>query len=202
VCLTYSLFIDLFGGDKMQQQLSDKDEVLTEISKTVTRLRNKGCNVEGLFYGINDKIRNPKSHDDRTEKGKDNIDETIPEGHFIWKPEESFIKVYPEELNKISFKLTGAETLTVIKLLPYIDYQSGMLKIDKRPMILKDIIKITGFSKVTVIGIMAKLVDERILSRNHVGRTYEFFVNPYIFFKGKYINHTLVDMFKEYKKSK
>lgn len=204
---------------KMLAEKSDKDIILSELTKTMTRLKNKGINVEGTYFGINDKIRNLKLSEpidirtkleelklqNKSSSEEENLEEEkeeIPEGHVIWKPEDDFIKVYPEELNRISFKLSGAETLTLLKLLPFIDYQSGMLKKDKKPLITKDVIALTGFSKVTVIGIMEKLVDERILSKNRVGRTFEFFVNPYIFFKGKYINHTLIDMFKDYKKAK
>jgi len=197
---------------------SDKDKILTEFSKTGTRLKNQGVDMSGVHFGINEKIRNPKppkpidirekleefkkSERREVENQKEETDEKIPEGHVVWKPEDDFIKLYPEALNRISFKLSGAEAMTLIRLISYIDYQSGMLKKDKKPLIAKDIIEITKFSKVTVIGIMEKLVDERILSKTRVGRTFEFFVNPYIFFKGRYINNTLLDMFKDYKNKK
>jgi hypothetical protein len=180
---------------------SDKDVVLTELSKTVTRLENRGCNITGLYYGINDKIRkgsHGKNNDERQNGYESEQDESVPEGHSIWQPESDFVKLYPDALNRISFRLSGAEAMTLMRLVPFIDYESGMLKHDKRPLIMKDIIEMTGYSKVTVIGIMDKLVSERILAKTRVGRTFEFFVNPYIFFKGKYINNTLIDMFKDY----
>jgi hypothetical protein len=188
------------------KNLSDKDVILSEFSKTATRLKNKGTDLDGLHFGINDKIRNPRVTDIRSKINdsdySEDDSETIPEGHTIWKPEDDFIKLYPDALNKISFRLSGAEAMTLIRLVPFIDYQSGMLKKEKKPLITKNIIDITKFSKVTVINIMAKLVEEKILSRNQVGRTFQFYANPYIFFKGKYINHTLLDMFKDYKKVK
>lgn len=204
-------------NDSTNDALSDKDKILTEYSKTGTRLRNQGVDMTGVYFGVNDKIRNSSASSRRKTKfevinssvqtenkelPEDENEESIPEGHIVWKPESDFIKVYPDALNKISFKLTGAETLTLIRLIPFIDYQSGMLKKDKKPLITKDIVELTKFSKVTVINIMAKLVEEKILSRNQVGRTFEFFANPYIFFKGKYINNTLLDMFKDYRKIK
>ena len=186
-------------------QLSDKDEILSELSKTATRLKNKGKDLTGLHFGINEKMRNSKITNIKdkldTKKNEDSSEEQIPEGHVIWRPEDDFIKLYPDALNRISFRLSGAEAMTLIRLIPFIDYQSGMLKKDKKPLLSKHIIEMTHYSKVTVIGIMEKLVDERILSKNRVGRTFEFFVNPYIFFKGKYINNTLLDMFKDYKKT-
>ena len=203
-------------SESVNDALSDKDKILTEYSKTGTRLRSQGVDMSGVYFGINDKLRAGEEKSKRQskfevintssqnyhEESEDEDVETTPEGHFLWKPENDFIKVYPEALNRISFRLTGAETLTLIRLIPFIDYQSGMLKKDKKPLITKDIVELTKFSKVTVINIMAKLVEEKILSRNQVGRTFEFFANPYIFFKGKYINNTLLDMFKDYKKIK
>lgn len=178
---------------------ADKDVILTEMKKTTTRLQKNGVDLTGTYFGINDKVRSMGNLAlDNDENAKE--DSEIPEGNTVWTPEEDFIKIYPDALNKISFRLSGSETLTLFKLIPHINYQSGMLVREKRPLISKDIIELTGFSKVTVIAIVERLVEERILAKTRVGRTYEFFVNPYIFFKGKYINHTLLDMFKDYKK--
>lgn len=180
---------------------SDKDVILTELKKTITRLKNQGLDLGGTYFGVNDKVRNIGNLAVDVEEPEG--DTETAEGNILWKPEDEFIKIFPDELNKIAFNLTGAETLTLIRLLGFIDYESGMLKKpDKSPLITTDIIKITGFSKVTVIDIMENMVLKRIYSRNKVGRTYQYFANPYIFFKGKYINKTLIDMFKEYRKPK
>lgn len=175
---------------------SDKDIVLIELHKTASRLAQNGVDTKGLYYGINERVRKsrcPEQYEDQPDEDKSNV---------IWKPEDEFVKIFPDELNKIAFGLTGAETLTLIRLISYIDYESGMLKIDKRPLLTKDIIEVTRFSKVTISDIMNSLVLKRILARNKVGRTYQYFANPYIFFKGKFINKTLLEMFKDYKKEK
>jgi hypothetical protein len=129
------------------EQLSDKDEILSEFSKTATRLKNKGKDLTGLHFGINEKIRNPKIKNIRDQLGEKNSTENnsvqIPEGHIIWNPENDFIKLYPDALNRISFRLSGSEAMTLIRLISFIDYQSGMLKKDKKPLITKDIIEMT-----------------------------------------------------------
>jgi hypothetical protein len=189
-------YIPISGGVFMTNQ-SDKDVSLIELKKTVTRLHNSGVNTDGIYFGINDNIR--KSG--KQELCEENEEEQESEGNVLWKPEDEFIKIFPDELNRIAFNLTGAETLTLMRLLCYIDFISGMLKKqDKTPLANADIISITGFSKVTVIEIMDNLVIKRVLSRNKVGRAYQYFANPYIFFKGRYINPTLIAMFKDYKK--
>jgi hypothetical protein len=124
-----------------------------------------------------------------------------------WEPEHEFIKVYPEGLEQIADILTGTEMLILVRLIPYISYHTGMLIIkdsfgDKRPIIQEDIMQITGYKKNAVVDTMDKLVRNKIMSRNKVGCTYQYFVNPYIFFKGKYINKTLKAMFKNYKTRK
>lgn len=177
----------------------EKDTILSEFKKTATRLKSKGIDLSGIYYGINDRIREAGNLAFDDEDYRE--DNPILEDNIPWKPEDEFIKIFPEELNKIAFNLTGAETLTLIRLLCFIDFGTGMLrKKDGLPLLTSDIISLTGFSKVTVIDIMEDLVLKRILSRNKVGRTYQYFANPYIFFKGRYINPTLVAMFKDYRK--
>lgn len=180
------------------EQLSEKDTILSELAKTVTRLKNRGFNLQGLFYGINDETRKVRKSKKWKHEPKKKDDE--PEDHKTWRPEDDFIKLYPDALSKISMRLTGAEALTIIRLLPFIDYQSGLLKIDKRPLIIKDIMAMTGYSKVTVIGIMDKFHSEQIILKVKCGRTMEFYANPYIFFKGKYINQSLAEKFSNYSK--
>ena len=69
---------------------------------------------------------------------------------------------------------------------------------NKRPLDNVDIKNMIKKSEQTVTLIMEKLINKRILSRNKVGRSYQYFANPYIFFKGKFINKTLIAMFKKY----
>ena len=124
-----------------------------------------------------------------------------------WNPESNFIKVFPEALNDIASQLTGTEMLVVVHMMPYISYQTGMLtktgnNDDRYPIIQSDIEDITGLSKKATIVNMESLVSKRVYSRNRIGKSYQYFANPYIFFKGKYINKTLKAMFKNYKKQR
>jgi hypothetical protein len=121
-----------------------------------------------------------------------------------WEPEPNFIKVFPEELKRVAPRLSGTDVLIIIYLIPYISYQTGMItktgKNDERyPMEQSDITEITRYSKRTIIAAMDSLVKAKVFARNKVGKSYQYFVNPYIFFKGKFINKTLMAMFKEYK---
>lgn len=131
--------------------------------------------------------------------------------HEVWKPKENFVKVYDSGIDSIldnisdkdACKLSGMDCKLLLKLIRYISYESGMLtktgKNDSRYAITnEDIIKMTGIRKQTVIGSMNNLVELSILSKNKYGRQYQYYANPYIFFRGKYINKMLKDMFKKY----
>jgi len=164
--------------------LADKDIAIQEMSKTVSRLKSRGIDANGLFYGY-----------------RDNVVEDP--GKVLWKPEDAFVKVFPEELARVATKLSGTETIITMMLMAYISYDSGMLtKGGGYPLTHDDIQRITGYLKKAVIVNMDKLVKKKVFSRNRVGHAYQYFANPYIFFRGKYINNTLVDMFKSYKQGK
>lgn len=170
-----------------------KDVILKELSKTITRLSNSGIDVEGLYYGVKDI--------DIHEEGE------CPEGEKIpWREKDEFIKVFPKEIAEIAPMLSGTEIIIVMVLMNCMSYSDGLLKKGGkgRPVTMEYIEKVTGYSHKTVIKSMANLVSKRIYFYGRTGRKetdpYQFYVNPYIFFKGKYINPTLVSMFKDYKK--
>jgi len=165
-----------------------KDVILQELSKTITRLQNGGVNVEGLYYGI-----------------KDDGMEDADNGNFPWRPKDEFIKVFPREIAEIAPFLSGTEIVIVMLLMNCMSYSDGLLRKGGKgkPVTMEYIERLTGYSRKTVVKAMANLVKKRVYFYGRTGRKetdpYQFYVNPYIFFKGKYINPTLVSMFKDYK---
>jgi hypothetical protein len=169
-----------------------KDIILQELSKTITRLHNSGVNVEGLYYGIKD-------------FGTEIDAENTNNGNFPWRPKDEFIKVFPREIAEIAPALSGTEIVIVMLLMNCMSYSDGLLRKGGKgkPVTMEYIENLTGYSRKTVIKSMANLVKKRVYFYGRTGRKetdpYQFYVNPYIFFKGKYINPTLVSMFKDYK---
>ena len=168
--------------------MSDKDIILQEFAKTTNRLKSKGVDITNTFYGF----REDMSEQDRV----------------LWQPEKKFVKVFPDELANVittldeGKKLSGAELGIIVLLMGSISYNSGMLtKGGGNPINHNDIEKMTGFTKLTIIKSMDKLVKKKVFARNKVGNRYQYFANPYIFFRGRFINATLVDMFKTYNNS-
>lgn len=123
------------------------------------------------------------------------LKETIP-----WKIKDPFIKMFPESLRVVALNSSGTELAIIMSLIECIDYDTGMLSSHKGfPITNIDIEEITGFNKKTIIIAMDNIVCNKILSRNKVGRSYQYFANPFIFMKGKRITTTLHAMFKNYK---
>lgn len=161
--------------------MADKDVILQEFSKTSNRLKSRGVDVSGSFFGYNE----PHYNDNP--------------GKVLWQPDERFVKVFPDEIAKAATNLSGTETIIMLLLMRHISYESGMLtKGGGYPLAQNDIVTLTGYNKKTVIYAMDKLVKKKMFARNKVGNLYQYFANPYIFFRGKYINKTLIDMFKTY----
>ena len=157
------------------------------------RLRSKldsmGVDTTGLSVSYKDPV-------DKTEEEKE-----IDNQKELWREGDEFVKLFPSDLVDIADGLTGPETLVMFAIIPYISYETGMLTVgqtNKRPLGNHDIQAMTKKSDTTITAIMAKLAEKKIVSRNNLGRSYQYFANPYIFFKGKFINKTLIAMFREY----
>jgi hypothetical protein len=121
-----------------------------------------------------------------------------------WNPESDFIKLYSLGIENMSGELKMSDFKVILKLIPHISYTTGML--GKRglhnkivPLEQKDMIRITDLSKRHLINSLERLVIEKVFCKVKVGRNFLYYANPFIFFRGKYINKTLISMFKNYK---
>ena len=117
----------------------------------------------------------------------------------------NFVKIFNKTMALLgSEKLTANEYLVCLRLLDYIEYESGILKFGNngRPLKLADIEDITGLSKSTTIRVMQTLVDRRIYGVHKTGKENCYTVNPFIFMKGRYINKTLYNFYKKSKWAK
>lgn len=164
--------------------MDNRDTILHEMSRVILKLKNNGINTDNFFYGYRET-------------------DTKDDNKITWEPENSFLKVFPESLIQMSTKLNGTEAMVIVALMPFISYESGRLKKHNQDsMKIKDISLLTGLHENTVSRLMISLVNKQVFYRGKTGEghTHEFYANPYIFFKGKYINKTLIDMFKDYKK--
>lgn len=182
VFVTISDMLTLWSDDI----LDDKDKILAEMCKLRTRLETNGTNCDGMFFGV-----------------RSCIGDMQDESKMLWEPEDNFVKVFPRGLMDIVKDLTGPETLVVLAMVPHISYESGLLKkANGYPITIHDISISVNAHEKTIIKTMTKLVAKMVFYRGKTGEknTHQFYANPYIFMKGKYINKTLHDMFKDYKR--
>lgn len=170
--------------------MDTRKAIAQEIGRTRSKLQKMGIDTSGLSFTY---------RSDENDKEEDNSRE-------LWRAGDEFIKLFTSDLVDITDDLTGTEALALFSIIPFISYETGMFTIgttnNKRPLNNDDVQRMIKKSDTTVTAIMDKLNSKRIVSRNKVGRSYQYFANPYIFFKGKFINKTLIAMFKNYAENK
>ena len=111
--------------------------------------------------------------------------------------DEPYAKAYLKPMFQIAKTLKGTELQMVYFLLPFLSYESGMLKHPNgQPLNRTYIAKETGLSINSVDRILQKLKEKRIISRNVTGHEVQYLMNPWLFMRGKRINKTLYDIFK------
>lgn len=112
-------------------------------------------------------------------------------------PNEPYAKAFLKPMFQIAKTLKGTELQMVYFLLPYLSYESGMLKHPNgQPLHRNYIAEKTELSLSSVDRILQKLKENRIISRNVTGNEVQYFMNPWLFMRGKRINKTLYEMFK------
>lgn len=112
-------------------------------------------------------------------------------------PDEPYIKTFNRIMFAVSNGLTGAELQMAYAIAPFLSYESGMLKHKNgQPLTRHYIAEYTGLSIQTVDRILQGLKEKQVIGRNVVGREVQYFMNPWIFMRGKRVNNTLHDMFK------
>jgi predicted transcriptional regulator len=190
--------------------MDNKSALMVEVSKTVTRCKNKGIDPSGFRFGF---TNNPNSalkvptEENKTEPETPE-DPTESEGEvekLRWNEKEPYVKMFRKQFASMALELSSSEMAIAIILTEFISYETGLIK--KRggdPLDMQEVEELTGFSKKTVIKAMQKLLSKKIIFRGRTGNSendpYQFYANPHIFFRGRYINPTLIAMFKDYKK--
>ncbi len=119
-----------------------------------------------------------------------------------------FVKVYLCEHNDLYEELSGTEVITISTLINYISYKDNILRINDKPMKIKDISEVTRKD----YDNMKKLISS--LEKKEVVKKIKWFdekcnkemncivVNPFLFFRGRDIKKDIVELFKDSKWSK
>lgn len=113
---------------------------------------------------------------------------------------EDFIKIYLKPMMLLSRDLSSPECTVLFYLLQYLDFTTGRLMESKvktlqRSTVAQELMQ----SERNIDRIMNSLVAHEILLKGICGKNIFFFVNPFIFMRGKMVNKTLVSMFSRTK---
>lgn len=112
-------------------------------------------------------------------------------------PNSIYIKAFIRPMAVLADALTGAEMNLVYYCLQFLSYESGMLKNKNgQPLARTNISKTMDLSIQSIDRLLQGLKEKQVMGRNVVGREVQYFMNPWLFMRGKRINKTLYDMFK------
>lgn len=120
-----------------------------------------------------------------------------------WGQGRPYIKLFIDYVPQLALRLSGGALAIVFRLSEYMRYETGLIARHKNgegdnPLNNEDIQQMMGYSNKTIIKLMGELVDKKVLFRGRTGHSYQYYANPYLFFKGTTINKTLIAMFKNY----
>ena len=111
--------------------------------------------------------------------------------------DEPYTKTYHKVMFAVSNCLSGKELQMIYSLVPFLSFESGMLKHQNgQPLARAYIAEYTGLSIKTVDRLLQGLKEKQVIGRNVVGREVQYYMNPWLFMRGKRVNKTLYDMFK------
>lgn len=99
--------------------------------------------------------------------------------------------------------LTSSEYRVLLLMISNTNYKSGLVTLDNNwPMTKDHVSKALDLSSKTVERCLCVLVNKGIINRSTTNHVTKYFFNPYIQYKGAWINRTLYEMFKNTKWAK
>lgn len=118
----------------------------------------------------------------------------------VWEV-ENYTVTNNIELRLILEELDSSERTFLFSIMSFIGYEEGILKKRNGEIISsKDLLEISNLSKPTLNKVIKRLEMKKILyKKEEKGKQNQYFINPWIFSRGKRIKTELKDMFKDYK---
>ena len=113
-------------------------------------------------------------------------------------PDAAYVKTFIKPMSMLSESLSGPESFMVFYLLQYLSYESGILMHPNGQMLTRSYIaEEIGQSERQIDRTIDKLRDKQVLKKVlGAKREVSFIMNPWLFMKGKHVNRTLYDLFK------
>ena len=147
-------------------------------------------------------------------------DELFPGDRIVRKKQREYIKKNVEEIeedrfynfgqdNKFSMlseyaakqladeNLTASEYRIMLVMISNTNYKSGLITFgNNRPLTKEWLSKELEISQKTTTNAIKTLIDRGIIAQNITNRKTKYFFNPYIQYRGRWINKTLYEMFR------
>ena len=128
---------------------------------------------------------------------KDNIKEN-KELFINWKM-NSFVMVNDKEINLLVPDLTGNECKLLLSLLKYVNYQDSLLRAKNgKDLNIEKIALVSGFSLRTTTDLIKSLIGKDVMYKGKNSKNVQYFLNPWLIYKGNTISKVLKSMFKNY----
>jgi len=128
----------------------------------------------------------------------------IEKGYVPFRPDKNHVKVFTREFNAINDELSSGAVALLMLLMPYARMGSNVLfSLNNKIKLNQEYIidNISPFSRQKTIEVMQEMKRlVVVVEASDMGRSKQYVMNPYIYFKGKYINKTILDLFSRYKK--
>ena len=111
--------------------------------------------------------------------------------------DEPYAKAYIKPMFALAQCLSGAELQMIYFLLPSLSYDSGLLMHSNgKPITRQFISDSAGLAIKTTDKIIQGLHQKQVMGKHNNGREVHFTMNPWLFMRGKRINKTLYEIFK------
>ena len=110
---------------------------------------------------------------------------------------EPYAKLYIRPMFELAKALSGSEMQMVYYLLSYLSYDSGIvMQNNGKPLSRQIIAQEINLAVKTVDKILRSLHQKQVIGKHNNGREVHFTMNPWLFMRGKRINKTLYELFK------
>lgn len=123
-------------------------------------------------------------------------------GESIELTNNAFVKMNYKEQREVYPELNAYEVKMLATLVNYIEYWSNCVVINGNyTPTIQDLSELSGMSRAKAADTLASLVKKHLIAKVYTGKDrkhLQYYVNPWIALKGRYIDATLKTMFREY----
>ena len=111
----------------------------------------------------------------------------------------NFVKGNQQEIKPLAEELSYIQSSLLFVLMPYVSYKSCLISYPNgKDINLQTISELFGSNIKTASKVTGQLIKMHILYKGRIGNNNQYFMNPWVMYKGNYINKTLKAMFKDY----